>query len=720
MSPAQADLLLLQGGEDDPVACVIDAAGPGGARVLWFGDWVTGGSLPAAPQPRQRWGARLDDAPAATLIPGAGGGHPGPPALEFLRADGGWRFAPDRVDVQRDGDHGVILVQTDAAAGVAVQTRLWMDPVTGGLEVDSRLHNLGADALELRWLAALAMPLPHWCSEAIDFAGDWCAEFRRERVRLGEAVWVREVREGRSSHRHPPACLLVEPVVGARSGRALGVQFAWSGDHRIRVDRLADGSRVLQAGVLLHPGEVRLAPGASHATPTLHLTCSARGLDGLGARQHAVFRRRVQPTSGLRRPRPVHLNTWEAVYFEHDPAALAELAERAAAVGVERFVLDDGWFLGRTDDRRALGDWRVDPVRYPDGLGPLIDRVRGLGMEFGLWVEPEMVNDDSELARAHPDWIRGHGDPQPRTGRNQRVLDLTRPDVGDHLFAALDVLLRTHPIGYLKWDHNRTLTEAAAAGHAGHLEQTRALYRLLDRLRAAHPEVEIESCASGGGRADWGILTRTHRVWTSDCNDPVVRARIMAGVTPLLPPETTGVHIGPARAHTTGRVTDLDFRAAVALLGAFGLELDLRALDPAALARLTAHVARYRRWRDVLHGGVLATPVDDDDHLVRVAAASDRRRALVIVLRLDDRTPGRGVRFPLADLDPALRYRVRLAEPAPDPDVRPGTPGLGAWRGEGVVVDGAWLCSAGLSLQLWAPQSAVVLELQAEDEAAPG
>lgn len=735
------DPVLLVGGGEDACALVVSIPAEGQAglpRILWFGDWygmpgdapeaagvpsrtIPGAGIRAAPLPRQRWGARLDEAPVVALVPGAGSGYAAAPGIEFRRDDGLWRFAPEYCELTADADRNVLCVaQQDPAAGLRIETALQLDSVTGALRAASRLINIatGTDAhsVDLHWLAAVTVPLPFWCSEATDFAGDWCAEFRRETTPLGEASWVREVREGRSSHRHYPGFLLGEAGAAARAGRMLAVQFAWSGDHRLRVDRLADGSRVLQAGVLLQPGEVRLAPGESFDSPDLWIGCSRRGLDGIAARMHAVCRRHVLPSTGQRWPRPVHLNTWEAIYFDHRPEALLALADAAAAVGVERFVLDDGWFEGRRDDLRALGDWRVDGERYPDGLTPLIERVRGHGMEFGLWVEPEMVNDDSALARMHPDWIRGPGQGRgpALTGRNQRVLDLTRPEVVEHLFAALDSLLSAHEIGYLKWDHNRVLTEQALAGSAGHHGQTLAVHALLDRIRAAHPDVEIESCASGGGRADWGMLARTHRVWTSDSNDPVVRARIMAGVTPLLPPEVTGVHVGPERAHTTGRVTSLDFRAAVALLGAFGLELDLRILDAAQRARLEAHIARYKRWRDVVHGGRMATPVDDADHLVRVSTAQDRGRALVVALRMDDREPGRGIRFQLADLDPALRYRVRLAAPEPDPELRPAPAGVGAFRGEGALVDGAWLVSVGLSLQLTAPQSAIVLELEAE------
>ena len=696
----------------DPVALLVDVSSSGQACLRWYGDWADGAverSPLIAPEARQRWGARLDNAPPAALTPGAGHGWPAAPALEYRRVDGAWRFEATEAELS-GSEAGVRVIQRDPRARLAIKHLFTLDQATGALRVCAELLNAGDAALELRWFAVLSMPLPWWCEEVLETTGDWCAEFLQTRTPLAGSSWLREVREGRSSHRLHPGVLLCERGADARRGRVLGVQFAWSGDHRMRIDRLPDGRAVLQVGVLLHPGEIELDSGDRHVTPDLWLTCSSEGVDGVTARMHAFQRSHLRPARGQRWPRPVHLNTWEAVYFDHDPVALLELAEAGASVGIERFVLDDGWFLGRLDDRRALGDWQVDRTRYPQGLGPLVEGVNALGMEFGLWVEPEMVNDDSELARAHPNWIRGGG--AGRTGRHQRVLDLGQAAVRDHLFTALDALLCEYRIGYLKWDHNRVLTDVAEDGTSGHVAQTLGTWALIDRLRAAHPDVEIESCASGGGRSDLGMLARTHRVWVSDCNDPVLRARIMAGSTPFLPPEVAGCHVGPDVAHTTGRATRLDFRAAVALLGAFGLEMDVRALDADERQRIAAWIALYKAWREVLFTGRVSTLAPDADHLVRCVTAPERDRAILIVLRLDDRAPGEGVRFALGDLDPMRDYRIRRIGPEAEAGIGPTDLAAPApWAGEGTAVSGAWIASAGLSLQLPAPQRGVVFEL---------
>ena len=421
------------------------------------------------------------------------------------------------------------------------------------------------------------------------------------------------------------------------------------------------------------------------------------GLVAAGAGFHAEVRRHL-PT----RPRPVSLNTWEAVYFDHDADVLRALADRAAAVGVERFVLDDGWFGGRRDDTAGLGDWWVSPDAHPEGLAPLIDHVRSLGMEFGIWVEPEMVNPDSELFRAHPDWVLGDPDV---LGRNQLVLDLSVGECWAHLHDALDRLLRDHDIAYLKWDMNRDL--AGAGAHA----QVVALYRLLDALRAAHPDVEIESCASGGGRADLAILQRTCRVWASDCNDALERQVIQRGFSYLLPPEVVGAHIGPPRAHTTGRTQRLSFRAATALFGHLGIEWNLLEASDRHLDALRWWIDLHKELRPLLHGGdvVRIDPVDDSS-LAHGVVAVDRSEALFALVQLTQsrRTMPAPVR--LAGLDPERTYRVaHLAAPG---EVL-GWGEQPAWLTDGPVeATGRWLHgAAGIQPPLLHPESALLIRL---------
>jgi alpha-galactosidase len=408
----------------------------------------------------------------------------------------------------------------------------------------------------------------------------------------------------------------------------------------------------------------------------------------------------------------VLLNTWEAVYFDHDPVGLRELASRAAAVGVERFVLDDGWFGGRRSDAAGLGDWWVSPDAHPEGLGPLIEHVRSLGMEFGIWVEPEMVNPDSDLYRAHPEWALVTEGYEPVTARHQLVLDLARPDAYAWVRDHLDALLRDHDIAFVKWDMNRDHVQGSGAtGSAGTHAQTLAVYRLIDELRALHPHVEIESCASGGGRVDLEILRRTERVWASDCNDPIDRQRIQHGTSVLLPLEVTGAHIGPARAHTTGRVSSLAMRAATALFGHLGLELDLRRLDDRELADVAAAIDLHRRFRALLHTGDAVRFDTEEPYVAHGVYSPDRSHALVSWAALDSPPSLTPPMWCLPGLDPDATYEVRHV---PLPGERWGLASSHPdWLADGVTLTGAALARHGLRPPVLLPGTAVLVELNA-------
>ena len=400
---------------------------------------------------------------------------------------------------------------------------------------------------------------------------------------------------------------------------------------------------------------------------------------------------------------------------------MLRLVDAAAAVGVERFVLDDGWFGDRRDDTRGLGDWVVSPDVWPQGLHPLAERVRSHGMQLGLWFEPEMVNADSDLVRSHPDWVLGPvGGPPPRPSRHQQLLDLTRPEAVDHLLERIGSLVQEYGIDFIKWDHNRDLLEAvsdaggvsdAPAVHA----QTLALYDLLDRLRERHPGLEVESCSSGGARVDLGVLERTDRVWTSDCNDAVERQQIQRWTTLLVPPELLGAHVGPPVAHTTGRAVALPMRTATSLFGHAGVEWDVTTCTPDELDALRAWAGLYKELRGLLHTGVVVrADLPGDDALLHGVVAQDGSEAVLAYVRLvtgPTSTPGR---VPLPGLDPLRRYRVRVrAEAGLPTSVQVSPPGW--WEsalGEGVVVGGALLATTGLPMPVIDPQQAVVLHLR--------
>ena len=597
----------------------------------------------------------------------------------------------------------------DPGAGLSLTVEITLD-AAGVLTLRHRLRNDGDGRYEVRELTPV-LPVPAVATELLDLTGRWCRERAPQRHPWPMGAWVREGRHGRTGH--DATLLLVAGTAGFgfRHGEVWAVHTAWSGDHVTAAERRPTGESTLGGGELLAPGEIVLGPGEEYATPLLYAAHSADGLDGLSDALHTHLRSR---TSHPRTPRPVTLNVWEAVYFDHDLDRLRALADAAAEVGVERFVLDDGWFRGRRHDQAGLGDWWVDGEVWPDGLQPLIDHVRGHGMQFGLWVEPEMVNPDSDLFRAHPDWVLQAPGRLPPPWRHQQVLDLAHPDAYAYLLERLDAVLSEHDgLAYLKWDHNRDLTEAGHAGRPGVHAQTLAVYRLLDELRARHPDVEIESCSSGGARVDLEILRRTDRVWASDCNDALERLSIQCWTGLLLPPELIGTHIGPERSHTTHRVHDLSFRAVTALFGHHGIEWDITAIDAGERTELAAWVALHKRLRPLLHTGRVVR-VDHPDPAVQAhgVVAHDRNHAVYAVSRVATsaaQVPG-AVRLP--GLDPQRRYRVRPPAGVPEPALLElSPPGWLAWPGDGIAVSGSVLSTVGVQLPALHPEQALLLEV---------
>lgn len=638
------------------------------------------------------------------------GGGQARPAL--LGSRGGREFAPQlRVaDVETVESTHLRVHCTAAGAGLSLTTAIRLDP-DGVLEVSHLLRNDGAAGYQLDRLAVL-LPVPPQATELLDLTGRWARERhpqRHEFETLG--TWLRESSGGRTGHAASLLLVAGSPGFANRRGDVWGAHLAWSGSSQVWAERLAGGTSVLGLGELLGPGEVVLGSGEEYETPIVHAVHSRAGLDGLSARLHRSIRGRP---GHPHRARPVVLNTWEAVYFDHRLDRLSALADAAAEVGVERFVLDDGWFSGRRHDRAGLGDWTVDPQVWPDGLGPLVEHVRGLGMEFGLWVEPEMVNLDSEVYRAHPDWVLRAGEPVdelPVEWRHQQVLDLVNPQAWDHVHGQLDAVLAAYDISFLKWDHNRDLIDAGHRGRPAARAQTLAVYRLLDSLRERHPGVEIESCASGGARVDLGILARTNRVWASDCNDALERVTIGRWTQLLLPPELVGGHVGPPAAHTTGRTHNLSFRGAVALFGHFGIEWDIAAVAPEQRAALGRLVDTYRRHRALLHGGeVVHADHPDPAAEVHGVVSTDRAEALMsyVCLATGASEVPRPARLP--GLDPDRMYVLTQVDTGGDPvTVQTAPP---RWTTtSGFSASGRFLGEVGLAVPVLAPEQAIVWHL---------
>ncbi|WP_240696397.1 alpha-galactosidase [Cellulomonas sp. HD19AZ1] len=694
------------------VSLVLDLAA-GLPRVLHWGADL--GDLPGAALAALRLAAR--SAPAASsvdgevvpsVLPEQSTGWLGVPGLTGSRGGRGWSsaFALERATHARTAGGGDLVTVTaaDPAAGLGLELVLELTP-QGVVRQRATVTNTADGTYDLEGVL-LTLPVPLRATTLLDMGGHWARERHPIRTPFTHGTRLRENRRGRTGFDTPYVLVAGTDELGHRRGEVWGVHVAWSGNHRSLAQRAHDHPGLLGGGELLLPGEVRLGTGESYTSPWLYASYGAAGLDELAGRFHAWLRARPQHP---RTPRPVTLNTWEAVYFDHDLARLTELADAAAAVGAERYVLDDGWFGDRRDDSRGLGDWYVSDEVWPDGLGPLVSHVTGLGMQFGLWVEPEMVNPDSDLARAHPDWMLRLPDRLPRPARHQQVLDLGRPEAFAHILERLDALLTEYDIAYLKWDHNRDLLDAGhgADGVPGVHGQTLAVYRLIDELKARHPRVEIESCSSGGARVDLEILERTDRVWASDCIDALERRTIQPWTNLLIPLELIGAHIGSGTAHSTGRRAGLGFRAGTALFGHLGIEWDLREADDAERAELAAWVALYKDVRELLHTGVSvhADPVDPA-YAVHGVVAQDGSDALFAIATVASSAQAPAALVTLPGLDPDATYHVRPQAPA---DVVGPWQHVPWWEPEGLRTTGRVLGQVGVRPPHLQPERLVLL-----------
>jgi alpha-galactosidase len=511
------------------------------------------------------------------------------------------------------------------------------------------------------------------------------------------------------------------------------VHTAFSGNHLHLAEKHSNGKQLLAGGELLLPVEGRIQPGEDYRSPWVYGNYAPDGLDTVAHRFHRYLRHRDQHggMAAIGPDRPVTLNVWEAVYFDHDLDRLTDLADRAAELGVERYVLDDGWFGARRNDHAGLGDWVVSEDVWPSGLSPLIDHVRGLGMQFGLWFEPEMVNEDSDVARAHPEWIMAPGPHRlPLRSRHQQVLNLAIPGAWQHVHDQMQAILDEYPIDYIKWDHNRDLIESGdrTTGRAATHQQTLATYRLFRALKEAHPGLEIESCASGGGRVDLGILEVADRVWVSDCIDPLERQQMNRWTSQLLPLEYMGSHVASGASHTTGRLHTLGFRAGTSLFGHFGIEWDLATATEEELDELGQWIELYKAERDLLLTGDLVRADRGEDSLwLSGVVAPDRSRALYSLAAVErsDLAPLGRLRFP--GLDPDRRYRLRPLSPGKQPhglqwpawavegaDVSDGFPGPVPRRAALTSVDlpGGVLVHSGVTAPAMSPETVVLFSLE--------
>jgi len=639
-------------------------------------------------------GGMLDANPELSICPEATRSFPGQPGLVLRQVDGTPllpKFCFDRAE-QAEGT--LSLIYRDAQSALTYTADFSINPRSHVIQAQATLE--AEHPLHLHWLAAPVFAGPQLSDEMIDFAGRWCDEFQMNRTPWSAGIRYRENRTGRTGHEHFPG--LIVPCRGATNatGHTYAFHYGWSGGHRMVAEELPDGRRQIQFG---HASRLEQAPQTRFTTAPLYAMFSDDGINGCAVAFQRHVRDEVVTWPHPDRPRPVHYNCWEAVYFDHNLPKLKDIANRAADLGAERFVLDDGWFGQRDDDTSSLSDWEVDPRKYPDGLGPLISHVQSLGMSFGIWFEPEMINENSTIHRAHPNWALGAED--QILGRQQKALNMALPEVRAFLYQRISAILSAHAIDYVKWDHNRVLPMPDGA-------QTRGSYALLDQVRADFPHVEIESCASGGGRIDFGILSRTQRVWLSDSNDALERLKIQHNAVTFLPMVVTGSHVGPRICHTSGRVLDIRFRAWVAAQRHMGFEMDPRELtdDEATVLRdVTTWWKANRDWMaraDILRLDSADPAVIAEQHL-----AEGGGQFVVFSGKADTSRQIAPRPLRLTRLSPEARYQIEVINRADAPGLSRGSPSL---KSAPIEVSGTYLMNHGLTLPWSFPQTMWVIE----------
>ncbi len=682
---ADASEFHLRNGQISYIGRILDN---GWAGHLYFGPALTDGRTYAHLGRDGFYGFsnRLGE-PIALEYPTGGSGDYRPPALVVEQADGSTvldlRHRSHRI---LPGKPAIGLPATYTEVGGEAETlEITLEDPIAALEVQllytlyrdrpvvvrsARVVNRGKTPLIVRTAMSASLDVPDAEWQLITLSGEWARERHVERHALRPGKQSVASNRGASSHQQNPFVALVRSTTTEDAGEAIGFSLVYSGNFLAEAEVEPYGTARVRIGINPEAFAWLLDPGAEFQTPEAVLAYSNTGLDDLSAAYHSLYRERLARGAWRDRPRPVVLNNWEATYFDFDEDKLVEIATVARDLGIELFVLDDGWFGHRDDDTTSLGDWQVDRRKLPGGIESVARKVEALGLRFGLWMEPEMISRASQLYADHPDWAVGIPS-RPRTeSRNQYVLDMSKPEVVDYLFGVLSSVLGSAPISYVKWDMNRTITEpfttTLPAWRQGEFMHRHILgvYSLYDRLTRAFPGILFESCAGGGGRFDPGLLAFAPQGWTSDDTDAVERLAIQWGTSFAYPLSAMAAHVSAVPNHQTGRITPLATRAAVAFFGVFGYELDPTKLSAEERAEIAGQVAFYKRWRDVFQFGRfhrIRGPLDGDGNEYSWMVVSDDRRAAIAghFQILSRPNPGpRRIHF--RGLDPKLSYRVGI------------------------------------------------------------
>ncbi|HRM23825.1 MAG TPA: alpha-galactosidase [Enterococcus aquimarinus] len=528
------------------------------------------------------------------------------------------------------------------------------------------LINDSAETVEINQLASQSLDFPNCSFELIHLNGAWGRErqLTREKIEIGTKVL--DSKRGSSSHHQNPFVTLVEPTTTEFQGEAYGFCLVYSGNHQTVIEKDNYSQTRVVMGMNPFNFAWQLPAGESFHSPEVVNVYSNQGLNQMSKTYHDLFNHHLIRGEHQLKERPVLINNWEATYFDFDDAKIHGIVDEAQALGIEMFVLDDGWFGERKDDHRSLGDWYEFEGKLEQGLEGIAQYVHDKGMKFGLWFEPEMISKDSDLHRAHPDWVLSVPGRPRSLSRQQHVLDFSRADVRDHIYQQMTAILDRVPIDYIKWDMNRNMTEVYSLlldpemqGEVSH-RYILGLYEFMEKLTQAYPHILFESCSGGGGRYDAGMLYYMPQTWTSDNTDPIARLKIQYSTSLVYPISTMGAHVSAIPNHQTGRETNLDIRGNVAMSGVLGYELDLTTLSEEEKVLIVKQVDFYKEHRQLLQFGDfvrLKSPYEENE-VAWMFVSKDKKEAIVFYFRVLVEASAPYVTLKLAHLDETLEYQI--------------------------------------------------------------
>ena len=522
-----------------------------------------------------------------------------------------------------------------------------------------QFKNTSQEALKLN--RALSMSVDFLDSEydLIQLPGSWGREREIVRSPIVRGIHKIDSKRGTTSHTYQPFLALARPETTEQSGEVFGIHFVYSGEFMGNVEVDSYSQTRIQMGINPEHFEWQLNPADVFQTPEVVMVYSNEGLNGMSHGLHELYQNHLVRGKHQHLERPVLINNWEGTYFDFTEEKILEMAGSAADLGVDLFVLDDGWFGKRDDDERSLGDWFVNEAKLPNGLKSLSDEIHQLGMKFGLWFEPEMISEDSELYRAHPDWCIHTPNRMRSLGRTQYVLDFSRKEVRDNILGQMKKVLDEVPIDYIKWDYNRNMTELVS-GEMTHRYML-GLYELMEELVTAYPNILFESCSGGGGRYDPGMLYYMPQTWTSDNTDAAARLEIQYGTSLIMPISSMGSHVSAIPNHQVNRMTSLKMRGDVAMSGNLGYELDITTLSEAEKLEVKEQIKFYKKHRRLIQFGTFSrilSPFDGKNHTAWIVVDEDQNEAIYTYFQIMDKANKASKRVKLTGLDTQKKYQL--------------------------------------------------------------